>query len=188
MERVNYRIEDRIAILTIENPPVNALSAAVQESLGDAVGRAVHDAHVDAAVIIGSGNTFVAGADIKQLEHMSRGGVVRSILPEILVEIEAATKTFVVAIHGTALGGGLEIALAAHNRIASADARIGQPEVKLGIIPGAGATQRLPRLAGVEAALELCVFGEPDGAEDATRLGIIDRIVEGELLARAVQF
>ncbi len=188
MERVNYRIEDRIAILTIENPPVNALSAAVQESLRDAAARALYDSDVDAAVIIGSGNTFVAGADIKQLERMARDGVVRSILPQILMEIEAARKPFVAAIHGNALGGGLEIALAAHYRIASADARIGQPEVKLGIIPGAGGTQRLPRLAGIEAALELCVFGEPAGLEDAMRLGIIDRIAEGDLLACAIQF
>src|SRR5208337_1559759 len=103
MERVNYRIEDRIAIVTIENPPVNALSAAVQESLRDAVARAVHDSDVDAAVIIGSGNTFVAGADIEQLERMARDGVVRSILPQILVELEAARKPFVAAIHGNAL-------------------------------------------------------------------------------------
>jgi 3-hydroxyacyl-CoA dehydrogenase len=188
MERVQYQIEDRIAILTIENPPVNALSAAVQESLRDAAARAMRDPEVDAVVVMGAGNTFVAGADIKQLERMAKDGVVRSLLPQILFEIEAAPKPFVAAIHGNAFGGGLEVALACHNRIASPEARVGQPEVKLGIIPGAGGTQRLPRLAGVEAALEMCVFGEPVGAEKAKRLGIIDRIAEGDLRAGAIQF
>jgi 3-hydroxyacyl-CoA dehydrogenase len=188
MELVHFRIEDRIAILTVENPPVNALSAKVQESLRDAIGRVVQDSDVDAAVIVGAGNTFIAGADIRQLERMARDGVVQSILPHTLIEIEAAPKPFVAAIHGNAFGGGLEVALAAHYRIATAGSRIGQPEVKLGIIPGAGGTQRLPRLAGVEAALEMCVFGEPVRAEDAKRFGIIDRIVEADLLACAIQF
>ena len=188
MEPVNYRIEGRIAILTVENPPVNALSVTVQEGLREAIARAVLDSDVDAAVIAGAGNTFIAGADIRQLERMARDGVVQSILPQILIEIEAAPKPFVAAIHGNAFGGGLEVALASHYRIASAESRIGQPEVKLGIIPGAGGTQRLPRLAGVEAALEMCVFGEPAGAEDARRLGIIDRIAEKDLLACAIQF
>src|SRR5438067_5328062 len=173
MEQVRYEIEGRIAILTIENPPVNALSAAVQESLRDAVARAIDDSGVDAAVIAGAGNTFIAGADIRQLERMAREGIVNSILPEILAAIETAPKPFVAAIHGSAFGGGLEVALASHYRIACAGSRIGQPEVKLGIIPGAGGTQRLPRLAGVEAALEMCVFGEPVGTEDAGLLGII---------------
>ena len=171
MELVHFRIEDRIAIVTVENPPVNALSAKVQESLRDAIGRAVQDSDVDAAVIVGAGNTFIAGADIRQLERMARDGAVQSILPQTLIEIEAAPKPFVAAIHGNAFGGGLEVALAAHYRIATAGSRIGQPEVKLGIIPGAGGTQRLPRLAGVEAALEMCVFGEPVRAEDAKRSG-----------------
>jgi 3-hydroxyacyl-CoA dehydrogenase len=188
MERVNYGIQDRVAILTVENPPVNALSLAVQESLRDAIGRAVDDSDVDAAVIVGAGNTFIAGADIRQLERMARDGIVQSILPQILTEIEAAPKPFVAAIQGSAFGGGLEVALASHYRIASAGSKIGQPEVKLGIVPGAGGTQRLPRLAGVEAALEMCVFGEPVRAEDAERLGVIDRIVESNLLACAIQF
>ncbi len=188
MERVNYEVEDRIAILTIDNPPVNALSLAVQDSLRAAISRAVHDSNVDAAVIIGAGNTFIAGADIRLLERMARDGVVQSILPQILAEIETAPKPFIAAIQGNALGGGLEIALASHYRIASVASRIGQPEVKLGIIPGAGGTQRLPRLAGVEAALEMCAFGEPVPAEQAKRLGVVDRIAEEDLLACAIQF
>jgi 3-hydroxyacyl-CoA dehydrogenase len=188
MELVHYRIEDRIAILTIENPPVNALSLAVQESLRAAAARAINDSDVEAVVLVGAGNTFIAGADIKQLERMARDGAVRSILPQVVREIEAAPKPFVAAIHGNAFGGGLEVALGAHYRIATPEARIGQPEVKLGIIPGAGGTQRLPRLAGVETALEMCAFGEPVSAHDAMRLGIIDRIADGELLACVVHF
>jgi|SRR5579862_1894261 len=188
MERVDYRVEDRVAILTIENPPVNALSAAVQTSLRDAVARAVNDSDADAAVITGAGNTFVAGADIRHLERMARDGVVQSTLPQILDEIEMAAKPFIAAIHGNTFGGGLEVALASHYRIATAGSKIGQPEVKIGIIPGAGGTQRLPRLAGVEAALEMCVFGEPVQAEQAQSLGIIDWIAEGGLLTSAIRF
>ena len=142
---------------------MNALSAAVQESLRDAIRAAMNDSDVDAVVIIGAGHTFVAGADIKQLERMAHDGAVRSILPQVLVEIEAAPKPFVAAIHGNAFGGGLEVALAAHYRVATAGRHVsGNPKSSSGIIPGAGGTQRLPRLAGVEAALEMCVFGEPD--------------------------
>jgi 3-hydroxyacyl-CoA dehydrogenase len=188
MEEVQYRTENQIAILTIENPPVNALSAAVQENLRDAIARAMQDSSIDAVVLIGAGNTFVAGADIKQLERMANEGAVRSILPQVLLDMEAAPKPVVAAIHGFALGGGLEVALAAHYRIATLEARMGQPEVKLGIIPGSGGTQRLTRLAGVEAALEMCVFGEPIGAEEAKRLGIVDRIAGKELLEDAIQF
>lgn len=187
MERVDYRVEDRVAILTIENPPVNALSASVQEGLREATARAMHDTRVDALVLIGAGKTFIAGADIKQLERMAKGGAMKSTLPEILQEIEASSKPVIAAIHGNALGGGLEIALASHYRLASPGARIGQPEVKLGLIPGAGGTQRLPRLAGVETALEMCVFGEPVRVEDAKRLGIIDRIADADLLTSAVR-
>ena len=160
----------------------------MQESLRDAAARAMNDSDVDAVILMGAGNTFIAGADIRQLERMARDGAVQSILPQVVREIEAAPKPFVAAIHGNAFGGGLEVALAAHYRIATPEARIGQPEVKLGIIPGAGGTQRLPRLAGVETALEMCVFGEPVGADDAMRFGIIDRIAEGDLLACAIQF
>jgi 3-hydroxyacyl-CoA dehydrogenase len=131
---------------------------------------------------------FVAGADIKHLERMSNDGVVHSILPQIIRDIESAPKPIVAAIDGSALGGGLEIAIGAHSRIASPNAKLGQPEVKLGLIPGAGGTQRLARLAAVEAAREMCVFGEPVRAEEATRLGIIDRIAEGDLFPAAIQY
>jgi 3-hydroxyacyl-CoA dehydrogenase len=188
MELVHYRIEDRLAILTIENPPVNALSVAVQERLREAAARAMNDSEVDAVILLGAGDTFIAGADIKHLERMARDGAVQSILPLVVREIEAAAKPYVAAIHGNAFGGGLEVALAAHYRIATPEARIGQPEVKLGIIPGAGGTQRLPRLAGVETALEMCAFGESVDAYDAMRFGVIDRIADGDFLTCAVAF
>ena len=140
MERVQYEVQDRIAILTIENPPVNALSAVVQENLREGLGRAINDSDADAIVIVGASGTFVAGADIKQLERMANEGRVYSILPEVLNQIEGAPKPVIAAIHGNAFGGGCELALACHYRIASADATVGQPEVKLGIIPGAGGT------------------------------------------------
>ena len=119
---------------------------------------------------------------------MAKEGQVRSLLPQLIANIEMAPKPFIAAIHGNAFGGGLELAMGCHYRIAAADARVGQPEVKLGIIPGAGGTQRLPRLAGVEAALEMCCFGEPIRAEEALRLGIIDSIAEGDLLTSAIRF
>jgi len=186
--QVRYRIEGHIAVLTIENPPVNALSAEVQESLRSAMLRATRDSRVSAVVLIGAGSTFIAGADIRQLERMAIEGVARSTLPQLVAEIEAAPKPVIAAVHGAAFGGGLEVAMGCHYRLAAPDARIGQPEVKIGIIPGAGGTQRLPRLAGIEAALEICVFGEPVSADEAMRLGVIDRIAEGDLLEFALQF
>ena len=187
MNKVNYRAEDRVAVIAIDNPPVNALSAEVLEGLRSAVARAITDPAVDAAVLIGHGSTFVAGADIRNLERMATEVRVASPLPELIATVETAPKPFIAAIHGNAFGGGLELAMGCHYRIATAEARVGQPEVKLGIIPGAGGTQRLPRLAGVETALEMCCFGEPVRAEDALRIGIIDSVAEGDLLALAVQ-
>lgn len=188
MTSVRCEIENRIAILTIDNPPVNALSVGVQERLRDVMRAVVADASVDAVVLIGAGNTFAAGADIRELKRVAREGQSRSLLPEVLMEIEASAKPVVAAIRGAAFGGGLETALAAHYRIADRDARVGQPEVQLGIIPGAGGTQRLPRLAGVRTALDMCVFGAPVGATEAMRFGIVDRIADGDLREAAIAF
>ncbi len=139
--------------------------------------------------IIGGGRTFVAGADIKELGKMASGKGQRGarMLP-MLLRIENCRKPIVIAIHGTAFGGGLELAMAGHYRVAVASAQVGQPEVKLGIIPGAGGTQRLPRLAGVAAAVEMCAEGKPVSAEQALKLGIIDRLIEGDLLTGALAF
>src|SRR6202011_786467 len=177
-----------IAIITIDNPPVNALSPAVADGISQAIAQIERDDSVEAAVVIGSGRTFVAGADIKEFGKIPPGrsrGV--GLLP-LLLRIEDCRKPVVMAIHGTAFGGGLELAMAGHYRVAVPGAQVGQPEVKLGIIPGAAGTQRLPRLAGVAKALTLCAEGNPIKAEEALKFGIIDTLVEGDLLAGAVVF
>ncbi len=178
-----------IAIITINNPPVNALSPGVPEGIGDAIDQIAKDPGVKAAVLIGGGRTFIAGADIKEFEKMTSGKTERGagLLP-LLLKIENSTKPVVVAIHGTAFGGGLEIAMSGHYRVASPDAQVGQPEVRLGIIPGAAGTQRLPRLAGVEKAVEMCVEGKPVKTPDALKYGIVDRLIEGDLLTGAIAF
>src|SRR6202046_4582219 len=178
-----------IAINSVNTPPVNALSPGVPEGIGDAIDQIAKDSGVRAAVLIGGGKTFIAGADIKEFEKMAAGTTERGagLLP-LLLKIENSTKPVVVAIHGTAFGGGLEVAMSGHYRVASPDAQVGQPEVKLGIIPGAAGTQRLPRLAGVEKAVEMCVEGKPVKAPDALKYGIVDRLIEGDLLAGAIAF
>src|ERR1700746_4060398 len=178
-----------IAIITINNPPVNALSPGVPEGIGEAIDQIAKEPGVKAAVLIGGGKTFIAGADIKEFEKMTSGKTERGagLLP-LLLKIENSSKPVVVAIHGTAFGGGLEIAMSGHYRVASPDAQVGQPEVRLGIIPGAAGTQRLPRLAGVEEAVEMCAEGKPGKGPDALKYGIVDRLTEGDLLAGAITF
>ncbi|MGA2354617.1 MAG: 3-hydroxyacyl-CoA dehydrogenase NAD-binding domain-containing protein [Terriglobales bacterium] len=179
--------DDEIAIITIDNPPVNALSPGVSEGIGAAIDEIIRDSAVKAAVVIGAGRTFVAGADIKEFGKMTASGPRRSLLP-LLLKIEDSAKPIVMAIHGQAFGGGLELAMAGHYRVASPSAQVGQPEVKLGIIPGAGGTQRLPRLVGIAKAVEMCAEGKPVSAHDAATLGLIDRLIDGDLLAGAIAF
>jgi 3-hydroxyacyl-CoA dehydrogenase len=178
-----------VAVITINNPPVNALSPGVPEGISAAVAQIDEDVDVRAAVLIGGGRTFVAGADIRELGKLTSGKRQRGagLLP-LLLQIEDCPKPIVMAIHGTAFGGGLELAMAGHYRVASPGAQVGQPEVKLGIIPGAAGTQRLPRLVGVAKAVEMCANGNPVKTEEAFKLGIIDLIVEGDLLEGAVCF
>ncbi len=179
--------DNDIATITIDNPPVNALGPGVSEGIGAAVDEINRDPSVKAAVVIGAGRTFVAGADIKEFGKMTSGGPRRSLLP-LLLKIEDSAKPIVMAIHGQAFGGGLELAMAGHYRVASPSAQVGQPEVKLGIIPGAGGTQRLPRLVGIAKAVEMCAEGKPVSARDAATLGLIDRLIDGDLLTGAVTF
>jgi 3-hydroxyacyl-CoA dehydrogenase len=188
-ELVELSHRDGVAVITISNPPVNALSPAVAEGIGKAIEQMDQDRATQAAVLIGGGRTFVAGADIKEFGKITSGERPRGegLLP-LLRRIEDCRKPVVVAIHGSAFGGGLELAMAGHFRVASPDAQLGQPEVKLGIIPGAGGTQRLPRLAGVAKAVAMCAEGNPIGAQEALKLGLVDRIIEGDLLAGAVAF
>ncbi len=181
---ISTRHHGDVLIIESNNPPVNALSAAVRQGLVDAIEQAEGDDKVKAVVIACEGQTFFAGADITEFGKPP----VMPWLPQVVDRIEACTKPVVAAIHGTALGGGLEVALGCHYRVAVPSAKLGTPEVKLGLLPGAGGTQRLPRVAGVGHALEMCATGNPVGAKEAYEAGLIDRIVEGELLPHAVAF
>src|SRR5207302_2152994 len=156
-----------VGVITIENPPVNALSPGVPEGIGAGIEQAEKDPEVHAVVIIGGGRTFIAGADIKEFGKITSAEKPRFSLHALLNRTEDSKKPVVMAIHGTAFGGGLEVAMSGHYRVAAPTAQVGQPEVKLGIIPGAGGTQRLPRLAGVKKAVEMCAFGEPIDAKTA---------------------
>jgi 3-hydroxyacyl-CoA dehydrogenase len=177
-----------IAVITIDNPPVNALSPGVPEAIWAAIDEANTDPAIQAVVMIGAGRTFVAGADIKEFGKITSGASPRRSLLPFLLHVEDSGKPVVMAIHGTAFGGGLELAMAGHYRVASPTAQVGQPEVKLGIIPGAGGTQRLPRLVGVAKAVEMCAEGKSVLAQEAAALGLVDRLIEGELLAGALAF
>ena len=173
---VHYELQGKVGVITVDNPPVNALSHAVRQGLLDAMKAAENDAS-EAIVILCDGRTFIAGADIKEFgKPLKEPG-----LPDLLNRIEASPKRVIAAIHGTALGGGFETALAAHYRCAIASAKVGLPEVKLGLFPGAGGTQRIPRIAGVKATLDLCIGGAPISAAEALSIGLIDKIIDGDL-------
>jgi len=173
-----------VLIVLSNNPPVNALSAAVRQGLVAAIEEAESDDAVKALVIACEGQTFFAGADITEFGKPP----VMPWLPEVVDRIEACSKPVVAAIHGTALGGGLEVALGCHYRVALPSAKLGTPEVKLGLLPGAGGTQRLPRVAGVRKALEMCATGNPIGAKEAFDCGLVDRLIEDDLIPHAVGY
>ena len=185
---VQFTKDNGIGVITINNPPVNALSPGVPEGISEALDQIAQDDSVKAVVLIGGGRTFVAGADIKEFGRMASGKPRGAGLLPLLLKIEDSSKPVIVAIHGTAFGGGLELAMAGHYRVALSTAQVGQPEVKLGLIPGAAGTQRLPRLAGVARAVEMCTSGNPVKAEEALKFGIVDRLIEDDLLAGAVAF
>ena len=178
---VSYSLQDNIGVISVDNPPVNALSHAVRQGLLDAITTAQSDAS-EAVVIVCEGRTFIAGADITEFGKPFQS----PWLPELLDTIEASSKLVVAAIHGTALGGGFETALAAHYRCAISSAKVGFPEVKLGLLPGAGGTQRTPRLAGVKASLDLITTGAPITAGQAGQIGLIDEIIDGDLREGAI--
>ncbi len=186
---VTFTSDADVGVITVNNPPVNALSPGVPEGIEACLKACCEDDAIKAIVLIGGGRTFIAGADIKEFAKITSGQKQRELgIRSLLPALEDSPKPIVAAIHGTAFGGGLETALCCHYRIALATAQVGQPEVKLGLIPGAGGTQRLPRLAGMAVAAQMCAGGEPLTARDAQRAGIIDRVVEGELLPSAVAF
>jgi 3-hydroxyacyl-CoA dehydrogenase len=178
-----------IGVITINNPPVNALSPTVLEGLEAGVQSLFQDTSVRAIVLTGAGRIFSGGADIHEFQKITSGQKERGgNFLVLLKQMEDGPKPVVCAMHGTAFGGGLELAQACHYRVAAPGTQVGQPEVKLGIIPGAGGTQRLPRLAGVAKAAEMCAVGNPISAKDALACGIIDRIIEGDLVQGAVAF
>ena len=186
MSPISTRLHGDILIVASNNPPVNALGHAVREGLVKAIDEADADDRVKAVVIIGLGSTFFAGADIS--EFGTPKAFAQPMLPQVVDRIEGCTKPVIAAIHGTAFGGGLEVALASHYRVAVPSAKLGVPEVKLGILPGAGGTQRLPRVAGVQRALEMATSGNPIGAAQAHDIGLVDRLIEGDLEQHAVAF
>jgi 3-hydroxyacyl-CoA dehydrogenase len=183
-QMTDYTLEGEIAVITIDNPPVNALSHGVRQGLVDGVARALADDAVKAILVHCAGRTFIAGADITEFAS----GPKPPNLPEVLAALDESSKPIVAAIHGTALGGGLETALCCNFRVCDPQAQLGLPEVKLGLLPGAGGTQRLPRAVGVEKALEMMVSGAPISASDALEHGLVDKIVDGDLRAQALAF
>ena len=185
MQSVTTQRHDDVLVIIVNNPPVNALSWHVRQGLKDGVAEALGDASIKAVVLRCDGSTFIAGADITEFSQAPK----EPALGATLDAMEAATKPIIAAIHGTALGGGLETALCCHYRIAVPSAKLGVPEVKLGLLPGAGGTQRLPRVVGVEAAAVMCSGGEPVPAAKALEMGLVDRLAgEDSLAADAIAF
>lgn len=186
MSMVGYEKHSSVAVLTVDNPPVNAMSPGVPKGICEGVARANAEDDVNAIVLIGAGRGFIAGADIRYFSLPWPDGEEK--FADIIAAFEASPKPVVAAIHGHALGGGLETAMACHYRVIVPSAQVGQPEVNLGFPPGAGGTQRLPRLAGVKVALDMIVSGRPLKAPKAAEAGIVDKVIEGDLLEGAVAF
>src|ERR1700686_4577822 len=183
-QAVRYERRGSVGIITVDNPPVNALSQTVRQGLTDALAQGQDDAAAKALIVIGAGRTFIAGADIKEFGKP----LAPPDLNAVISGLESSAKPTVAAIHGTALGGGLETALGCHYRVAVPTAQVGLPEVKLGLLPGAGGTQRLPRLIGAKAALDMITKGNFGPAPQAKAFGIIDEIIEGALLEGSIRF
>jgi 3-hydroxyacyl-CoA dehydrogenase len=181
---VDLAIEGDVAVITVDSPPVNALSADVRDGLDGAFKAIAGNASLKAAVLVCAGRTFIAGADISEFGKPPRGASLHAVQDAM----EGATVPVVAAIHGTALGGGLEVALCAHYRVSDARAKFGLPEVKLGLLPGAGGTQRLPRIVGAKKALEMVTSGAQMGAKEALAAGLVDEVVDGDLTAGAIAF
>ncbi len=181
---VNVEVNGSATILTMMNPPVNALSRELAEALREAF----TNADSDRIIITGAGRLFVAGADIREIEKITKREIPpdMSYLNSLLNHIERSGKLVIMAMNGSALGIGLELAMAGHHRILHEKAIVGLPEVKLGLIPGAGGTQRLPRLAGTDAALRMCVSGATISASEALQLGIVDELCQGDVVTRAL--
>ena len=172
---VRYARQGRIGVITVDYPPVNAVGHGVRSGLVAALDAGLADAEAEALLLVCAGRTFMAGADIREFGKPSAPPT----LPQVIARLDGSAKPVIAAIHGTALGGGLEVALACHVRVALRSARLGLPEVKLGLLPGAGGTQRLPRLVGAAKALDMILSGEPVGAEEALAIGLVDAMEDG---------
>ena len=181
---INQTRDGSVAVITIDNPPVNAIKHDVRVGLIEAFNQARDDKTIEAVVLTAAGRTFTAGADITEFDLPPRNPTTSDVIDVI----EAMPKPVVAALHGTPLGGGLEIALGCHFRIAAAGTRLGLPEIKLGLIPGAGGTQKLPRLVGMDKAMAMILSGDPIPAKDAKAAGLIDDIVDGDLTTAGVSF
>jgi 3-hydroxyacyl-CoA dehydrogenase len=181
---VGYKRSGNVGVITIDNPPVNALGQAVRSGLIDALDRGLADPGAKALIVMGAGRTFTGGADIREFGKPPSS----PSLHDVIARYESSPKPVAAAIHGTTMGGGFELALGCHYRVAAASARLGLPEIKLGLIPGAGGTQRLPRLSGIETAVEMILSGEPVPATKAQALGVVDAIIDGDLESGAVAF
>ena len=182
-QAVSYSIQDKIGVISVDSPPVNALSQRVREGILDAVRKAQKDKS-EAVVLCCKGRTFIAGADITEFGKPP----LEPGLSEVLSAMENSSKPIIAAIHGAALGGGFEVALACHYRCAVAGARVGLPEVKLGLLPGAGGTQRVPRIAGIRAAFDMIVSGNPIAAAKARDMGLVNEIIDGDLVEGAISY
>jgi 3-hydroxyacyl-CoA dehydrogenase len=183
-DKIAYARNGDIAVLTIQNPPVNALGHAVRQGLMERMDQAEADNGVRAVLIVGDGRAFIAGADITEFGKPPMS----PSLPDVVDRIEASPLLVVASMHGVSLGGGLEVALGCHYRIAGPSARIGLPEVHLGLIPGAGGTQRLPRVTGVEVALDIMTTGRQVGAKEAAAMGVIDVVQDGDALENGLAY
>lgn len=181
---VRIQRDQDVGIVVIDNPPVNALAQPVRQGLLNAIEALEADASVRAIVVHGAGRNFIAGADVREFEQLPQP----PLLNTVLLRLESCTKPIVAALHGATLGGGAELALASHFRCAASDLQFGFPEVKLGLIPGAGGTARLPRIAGVKASLDLMTRGEPVGIDRALAIGVVDRAIEGDPLTSACAY
>ena len=181
---VHYESRGSIALLTIDNPPVNPLSSGVRQGLADGLNAALEDDQIQAIVLTGAGRAFIAGADISEFGGKAEG----PSLHDCLTAMDDSSKPIVAAINGTAFGGGLEVALCAHYRVIAPSAPVGLPEVKLGLLPGAGGTQRLPRLIGAEKALDFILSGDPIPGPQAVEMGIADELAEGDVVAAGISF
>ena len=183
---VHTILRDGIAVITFDHPPVNGFGFAVRSGLVEAIHASINDAAVKAMVITGGGKMFSGGADITEF-NTPRAEQAPN-LHDVIAAIEASSKPIVMAINGTALGGGLEVAMAAHYRVAVKGALLGLPEVKIGILPGGGGTQRLPRAVGLEIAVNMIVSGEPVPAEHLAKTALLDRVVDADVVDGAVAF